>query len=58
MIEKFVTLRRTVLNEFLDLNHTSKAMILVWFRFRSASDARRKVMAGFGITTLGGSHAA
>jgi hypothetical protein len=35
MIEKFVTLRGTILNEFLDLNHTSNDMILVWFRFRS-----------------------
>ncbi len=35
MIEKIVTRRGTVQNEFLDLNHTSKAVTLVWFRFRS-----------------------
>jgi hypothetical protein len=29
MIEKFATARRMVHSEFLDLNHTSKAMILV-----------------------------
>jgi hypothetical protein len=29
MIEKFATFRRPVSSEFLDLNHTSKWMILV-----------------------------
>ena len=29
MIEKFAGVRRVVLSEFLDLNHTSKSMILV-----------------------------
>ena len=29
MIEKFANFRRTVQSEFLDLDHTSKAMILV-----------------------------
>jgi hypothetical protein len=29
MIEKFATVRGLVLSEFLDLNHTSKPMILV-----------------------------
>ena len=53
MIEKFADVSRTVLSEFLDLNHTSKPMILVSLIIpKFAREAKRRGQANFGIGTL------
>jgi urea transport system ATP-binding protein len=53
MIEKFATTRGEAPSEFLDLNHTSKLMILVSLLIpQFARDASIKVDANFGIGTL------
>ena len=54
MIEKFATTCGKAWSEFLDLNHTSKLMILVSPLIpKFARDASIEVEANFGIGTLG-----
>ena len=53
IIEKFAGVCGLVRSEFLDLNHTSKSMILVSLMIpKFARDASSKGWANFGIGTL------
>jgi hypothetical protein len=53
MIEKFATTRGRAPSEFLDLNHTSRLIILVSLLIpKFAQDACFEVEANFGIGTL------
>jgi hypothetical protein len=57
MIEKFASVRRGGESEFLDLNHTSKPMILVsLFDSEVRSGRQHRGLANFGIGTLVETH--
>ncbi len=49
MIEKFAIVGGKVPSEFLDLNHTSKSMILVSLDFEVRSSTDRQTLANFEI---------
>src|SRR5688572_31319472 len=52
MIEKFAGICRISRSEFLDLNHTSKIMILVSLLIPKFAPGQHRGMANFGIGTL------
>jgi hypothetical protein len=53
MIEKFVIVLGSVSSEFLDLNHASKSMFLVFLMIpKFAPDPRPRALTNFGIGTL------
>ena len=54
MIELFAIMSGEVSGEFLDLNQTSEAKILVTLRLRNSLRTRPQTQANFGIGTLGG----